>query len=176
MVRHWQRSQRRSISRFRSSRKGSRYSLADGADPIKRCSNKGEVQICEFGDKAYQQSVTAFKELNLMNGRHTQHVLLIMRTEKGKLSRITIGGTRKDLPNLMVFMGYVANAMMAIEGKRDVDKTLTVLREELEIARGDDSPSIGQPLSTIQSWGEVTCSSKPSYESMLVACGIVPRS
>lgn len=148
---------------------------SDGGDPIRSCQTNRNTQICVFGDRAFQRSVAAMKEVNLLNGRFDLRTRLLIETSGSRVSGIRLTGSREEMANMMAFVSLFMNALMVLDPSITADDT----RREVEtfgLMRGDAAPDIGRERVEIRSYGAITCNSVPSQISTQVRCDMVPRS
>ena len=87
----------------------------DHGDTIRACKKDGADYRCTFNDAGFQKSVSAFKELNLANGRFALNELMFFTIEGGKVSRITYGGDRRDPMNQMHTVGQIGGVIEALK-------------------------------------------------------------
>ena len=148
---------------------------ADGGDPIRSCRPARSIQVCTFGDAAYQRSVAAFKQLDMMNGRFEQKTKLELTTSGGKLAEFRVMGERSDMPNMLGFIGLTMNALMVLDPKLAADDTKEQV-EKFDLMRGDAAPDIGRERMDIRPYAMVTCNQWPSRQTLRMECVFTPRS
>lgn len=148
---------------------------ADGGDPIRSCQTARNVQTCTFGDRAFQQSVAAMKEMNLLNGRFDLRTRLLIETSGGKVAGIRLTGSREEMANMMAFVSLFINALMTMDPRITADDTKREA-DTFGLMRGDAAPDIGRERVDIRPYAAITCLNQPSRISMRVQCDLAPRS
>ncbi|SIT42224.1 hypothetical protein BN2475_340164 [Paraburkholderia ribeironis] len=116
------------------------------------------------------------KKLDLANGRFASKLALQLSiSSAGKVSVIKVMGNRSDPVNLMRFVGAVGLINNMLNPGQD-EKTNLDFLTSLNLMRGDDDPSIGQPVASFNRGGAFACVSMPSEQSTSVGCVVAPRS
>jgi len=146
----------------------------DGGGSLKSCSKSTSALRCTFDDEAYQQSVAAFKDLDLANGRFNLKQAMEITTKGGRVGNISLTGTRSDPMNLFHFIGTVGSILGAFEPEMD-SKSAASLILELGLMRGDDDSTIGTQKTLFRKSVAVDCNQYPSTVSLKVECVFGPR-
>jgi len=84
-------------------------------------------------------------------------------------------GDRADPVNLLRFVGAVGVVNTILNPGQD-DKTNTQFLASLNLIRGSDDASIGQPVAAFNRGGAFECISMPSAQTTGVGCIVTPRS
>lgn len=91
------------------------------------------------------------------------------------MTKIAVAGDRSDPVNLIRFNGAVGIVNSMLNPDLD-EKANTDFLATLGLMRGDDDPSIGQPVSSFNRGGAFQCVSMPSDQTTGVGCVVEPRS
>ena len=146
------------------------------SNTIRACRQTDNRQVCTFNDKGFQNSIQAFKKLNVLNSRFTQKLSLTLEIANGKVSKVFLEGDRGDPLNLIRFVGAVINIMQVLEPDvADSDGKSLALATELGLMRGDNDPSIGSPAIMLKPYAAVGCLSLPSKIATAEFCQWEPR-
>lgn len=149
---------------------------ADGGDTIKRVSKAKDGLAVTLNDEQFQRAIAEMKKLDLANGRFQSKIAMRLSTDStGKVTKIAVVGDRSDPVNLMRFIGAVGIVDSILNPTQD-EKANTDFLATLGLMRGDDDPSIGQPVSSFNRGGAFQCVSMPSAQTTGVGCLIEPRS
>ena len=146
----------------------------DSGGRLKSCQTSTSALKCVFDDKSYQQSVAAFKELDLANGRFDLKQVMEIITKGDKVQKITLTGSRSDPMNLFHFVGTVGSILGIFEPEMG-SKSAAELVFELGLMRGDDDPTIGRQKTLFRKVVAVDCNQYPSAASLKVECVFGPR-
>jgi hypothetical protein len=151
--------------------------LKDEVDVIRSAQpGAGEV-VFRFDDAKFQRGVKLMKDMDLMNGKVIYNAKLIVNFEQ-KTRRVTgiiISGTRADPINMLRTVSAIG-AIYVILNPGATDKQTTDFTSDLGLLRGDDSPTIGIPMSNFSKGGAFTCNNQDSSVSVVFGCFVVPRS
>lgn len=144
---------------------------------VNRCSKKADIYTCTFHDAGFQSSVAEFKKMDLLNGRFSLQLKLVVKIERGSVSKVQLTGNRADPLNLMQFIGTTMNIMQLFEPNIvEGEGKTSALANQLGLIRGDAAPSIGEPVTVIKPYAAITCIAAPSSLTTGVGCEWVPRS
>ncbi|WP_436197259.1 hypothetical protein [Paraburkholderia hospita] len=129
-----------------------------------------------LSDKQFQRGIAEMKKLDLANGRFQSKLGIRLFTDsKGNVTKIAVVGDRSDPVNLVRFIGSVGLVNSMLNPGLD-EKTNTDFLATLGLMRGDDDPTIGQPVSSFNRGGAYRCVSMPSDQMTGVGCVVEPRS
>lgn len=149
---------------------------ANGDDTIKRMSKTKDGVAVVLSDTQFQRGVAEMKKLDLANGRFKSKLGIRLSIDsKGGVTKITVVGDRSDPINLMRFIGAVGVVNTMLNPGLD-EKANTDFLATLGLMRGDDDPSVGQPVSSFNHGGAFQCVSMPSDQTTGVGCVVEPRS
>lgn len=149
---------------------------ADGGDTIKRMTKAKDGLAVTLNDEQFQRAIAEMKKLDLANGRFQSKIAIRLATDgAGKVTKIAVVGDRSDPVNLMRFIGAVGVINSMLNPAQD-EKANTDFLATHDLMRGDDDPSIGQPVSSFNRGGAFQCVSMPSDKTTGVGCVIEPRS
>lgn len=145
-------------------------------DPIvKAIHSPGEVEF-KFGDAKFQEGVKVMKDMDLLNGKFSNHALLIVGVNAGGLvTMITVGGQRTDPVNMFRTLSLVGAVYSVLNPRSSADQVSEFVAG-LGLMRGDDDPSIGRPVTNLSKGGAFTCNNRHSSASVHFGCAVVPRS
>lgn len=151
---------------------------AAGKASLAICRKSGQTKYsCKLGDGDYKLSVGAMKHMNLINGKFTQKLKVDFDITDGKVSSVTLSGTRGDPPNLFLFLGQAIDIIQIWDRQETVkDTDFHKIVDDLGLMRGDDAEDIGKPRTVILDHVSVTCLAEPSTVTTDVVCHYEPRS
>ena len=143
----------------------------------KDCNKEADEYYCSFHDAGFQSSISEFKKLDILNGKFTLKLTLLVNTFNGKVSRITLQGDRGDPVNLFQFIGTVEDIIGTFDpeaGKAPGDSAKVTA--ELGLMRGDNADDINRARTTIKPYAVIGCMTKDSHRTTQVECEFIPRS
>jgi len=147
----------------------------NGGGLVKSCRESASKVFCSFDDKAFQQSVLAFKGLNLANGKFKLAESIQIGIKNNHVERIILVGSRADPMNLFHFIGTVGSVIGVFEPQIDAKGAAEIVTE-LGLMRGDSDPTIGTAQNEFRDSVAITCNQYLSALSQKVECVFVPRS
>lgn len=144
---------------------------------IQSCIKKNALYSCKFNDTGFQHSIKEFKKLDLANGHFDFKLHLILDTQDGKVTRISLVGDRGDIVNLTQWAGTVINIMQTFDPDTAKEQDqLHDITKSLGLVRGDSADNIGQVVTDIKPYAQINCLAVPSSVSTRVDCQFLPRS
>ncbi|MQA37080.1 hypothetical protein [Rugamonas aquatica] len=148
----------------------------DGSDTIKRMNKTKEGVVVTLNDERFQIAIAEMKRLDLANGRFESKLGIRLSVNGArKVTEIRVVGDRSDPINLMRFIGAVGMINTMLNPGQD-EKTNMNFIESLNLMRGDDDASIGQPVASFNHGAAFACVSVPSEKSTGLGCIVTPRS
>lgn len=149
---------------------------ADGGDTIKQMNRAKDGVAVTLHDEQFQRAIAEMKKLDLVKGRFQSKIAIRLTTDNiGRVTKIAVVGDRSDPVNLMRFIGAVGVVDSMLNPAQD-EKANTDFLATLGLMRGDDDPSIGQPVSSINQGGVFHCVSMRSDQTTGVGCVVEPQS
>jgi hypothetical protein len=132
--------------------------------------------LLTLNNTKFQKGVAEMKNLDLMNGKFTLETYILLTIEKNKkVKSIIISGDRSDPVNLSSLIDTVGTVIKVLNPAMSQDEVTSFL-VSLGLMRGDDDPTIGEPITQLNKGGAFTCNNQLHDTSTVVGCWIVPRS